>query len=280
LNAILATLGSRREESISPSGLPARGRRLRVLLAEDNVVNRRLIQILLEAQGHQVTMAENGLEAVERVKAETFDLVLMDVQMPGMDGLVATGVIRESERGTGAHLPIVGVTAHAMKGDRERCLEAGMDGYVSKPIRPALLFEAMEEVMRKGVVAEAANSPAPPGGVILDETSLFALVSRDQSLLNELVSLFQEDGPRRLAEMNSALAAGDLGGLRRAAHTLTGASGTLCGRRTAAAARRLEELAEAGDVPGSREQVAVVRDELSMLSEALLALTVATRSAG
>jgi two-component system sensor histidine kinase/response regulator len=114
------------------------------LLAEDNEVNRLLVVRLLERQGYRVVIAENGREAVAALEREAIDLVLMDVQMPEMDGLEATRAIRLREKETGSHLPIIALTAHAMKGDREGCLEAGMDDYLSKPVRPQHLFTAVE----------------------------------------------------------------------------------------------------------------------------------------
>jgi CheY-like chemotaxis protein len=119
-------------------------RRLNILLAEDNLINQRLAVRLLEKRGHKVTAVNNGCEVMEAIKREAFDLVLMDVQMPEMDGLEASRKIREREAKTGGHLPIIALTAHAMKGDREMCLEAGMDDYVAKPLKPEELFSAIE----------------------------------------------------------------------------------------------------------------------------------------
>jgi CheY-like chemotaxis protein len=116
---------------------------LRVLLAEDNLVNQRLAVRLLEKRGHRVVVAGNGLEALEALEKESFDLVLMDVQMPGMDGLEATAAIRKKESVSGLHLPVVALTAHAMKGDREKCIAGGMDGYLTKPIRPQELDQLL-----------------------------------------------------------------------------------------------------------------------------------------
>ena len=119
---------------------------MRLLLAEDNPVNQKLAVTLLERWGHTVVKANNGREALEAVQRQPFDLVLMDVQMPEMDGFEATAAIREMEKGTVTHIPIVAMTAHAMKGDREHCLEKGMDGYVSKPLQPAVLFDLLESL--------------------------------------------------------------------------------------------------------------------------------------
>jgi two-component system, sensor histidine kinase and response regulator len=122
---------------------------LRVLLVEDNPVNQRLATRMLEKRGHRVVLAGNGREALEALGKGSFDLVLMDVQMPEMDGFQATGVIREKEKSTGAHLPVIALTAHAIKGDREKCLAAGMDGYLTKPIVPRELDDVLESYLTR-----------------------------------------------------------------------------------------------------------------------------------
>ena len=164
-DAMLTVLGKTRQPS-SPPALVTRhslregqvaGTVGRVLLAEDNVVNQRLALRLLEKRGYRVVVAGTGREGLEALDKEPFDLILMDVQMPDMDGFEATAAIREREKANGSHIPIIAMTAYAMKGDRERCLAAGMDGYVSKPIRSAELFEAIEKVM-------ASVQPAPGVG--------------------------------------------------------------------------------------------------------------------
>jgi CheY-like chemotaxis protein len=133
---------------------------LRVLLAEDNPVNQLLATRLLEKRGHRVTVAANGREALAALDRESYDLVFMDVQMPEMDGLEATIAIREKEKAGANHLPVIALTAHAMKGDQERCLEAGMDGYLSKPIRPQELDEFLEKyVARRVELAVASEGP-------------------------------------------------------------------------------------------------------------------------
>jgi len=149
-NAIAAALGGATAEIAAPqvagsalATLPS----LRILLAEDSVVNQRLAVAMLEKQRHQVTVAGDGQAALEALKAGEFDLVLMDVEMPKLDGLAATAAIRQREQDGGGHIPIIAMTAHAMKGDRERCLEAGMDDYVAKPIRAADLFQKIAEVL-------------------------------------------------------------------------------------------------------------------------------------
>jgi two-component system sensor histidine kinase/response regulator len=137
---------------------------LSVLLAEDNLVNQRLVVRLLEKRGHRVVVAGTGLEALKALEKESFDLVLMDVQMPDMDGLEATAAIREKEKDTAAHQAIVALTAHAMKGDREKCLAAGMDGYLTKPIRPQELDQLLEIYVARRMEARSVKEPAMPRG--------------------------------------------------------------------------------------------------------------------
>jgi CheY-like chemotaxis protein len=151
LETIRAVLGSRAGSSknavVTLHSLRQDRGRLRILLVEDNPVNEVLATRVLERRGHEVTVARNGRAALEALEKQTPDLVLMDVQMPEMNGFEATAAIREGELKTGNHLPIIAMTAHAMSGDKERCLAAGMDGYVSKPIRADDLFSVVEQVL-------------------------------------------------------------------------------------------------------------------------------------
>jgi len=165
--AVARVLGARQHDGVIPlitrySLKDARepGTSLQILLAEDNAVNQRLAVRLLEKRGHRVTLASNGLEAVHALEKERFDLVLMDLQMPEMDGFEATAALRKKEKSTGTHQRVIALTAHAMKGDRERCLEGGMDGYLSKPIRPQELDAILENCPRR-LAAEALPPPEP-----------------------------------------------------------------------------------------------------------------------
>jgi CheY-like chemotaxis protein len=135
-----------------------------VLLAEDNLVNQRLAVRLLEKRGHQVVVAGTGLEALKALEKESFDLVLMDVQMPEMDGLEATAILREKEKVTGLHQPVVALTAHAMKGDREKCIEGGMDGYLTKPIRPQELNQLLDIYVTRRLAARNVTEQVVPTG--------------------------------------------------------------------------------------------------------------------
>jgi CheY-like chemotaxis protein len=191
----------------------------------------------LTKRGHDVTVAVNGLEAVTAVERESFDVVLMDVQMPEMGGLEATAAIRERERRTGGHVRIVALTAHAMKGDEERCLAAGMDGYLKKPIDRLELFAAVEL---------GSSSVAPAGTAAwdrpFDPAEMLEWLGDDKVLGHEVVGLFLEECPKLLAAIKTAVDHADARQLYVGAHTLKGAAGNLTARRLAEAARALEVL--------------------------------------
>jgi len=214
------------------------GRRARVLLVEDNAVNRRVATGLLARRGHDVIVAEDGREALARLEHDTFDLVLMDLQMPVMGGLEATAAIRERERTTGGHVRIVAMTAHALNSDRELCLAAGMDGYLSKPVDPQLLF----------AVVEQQKSAAPPQAEPESQTKAFDVaalrqrLSGDDALMSEVMEVFLEDLPNRLADIQDAVTSRDPVKLRAAAHALRGAAGNLSAGRLFEAATVLERV--------------------------------------
>ena len=210
--------------------------RARVLLVEDNLVNQRVASGLLIRRGHDVTIAADGQEALARLEHETFDLVLMDLQMPVLGGLEATEAIRHRERGTGRHVRIVAMTAHAMASDRERCLAAGMDGYLSKPIDPPQLFAAVETTEEGDGIAAAAVPAA------FDEGDLRQRVAGDEALMGEVIRLFLEDLPRRLAAIQDAVSSRNADVLRASAHALRGAAGNLSAGALCEDARVLERV--------------------------------------
>jgi PAS domain S-box-containing protein len=226
---------------------PATARPLRVLLAEDNPINQKLAVRLLERQGHTVVIANNGREAVDAIfgdRVGPFDVVLMDVQMPEMDGLEATAAIREREAKNGSHIPIVAMTAHAMKGDEGRCLTAGMDAYVSKPVKPEALFAVLEKL-----VLVTTSIPAVESGSLVRLTKwdqALAHVSGDVDLLRELASIFVDEWPRWLASLQDGLAGGDGPLVQRIAHTVKGSLGTFAAKAAHAAAWELESRAANG----------------------------------
>jgi two-component system, sensor histidine kinase and response regulator len=224
----------------------ARPRALRLLLAEDNVVNQRVAVGMLSARGHSVTVANNGVEALAALAGGTFDLVLMDVQMPVMGGLEATGEIRRRERESGTRVRIVAMTAHAMRGDRDRCLAAGMDGYLSKPIDPLTLFAMVEQEAPAPIQLELAAPDGPRRAVDLD--AVMRRLGGDQDLFREVAQLFLGDCPLRLEDIDAAVASADLGQIRFAAHALKGAAGNLSAAELVAAAAALEACGSDGRV--------------------------------
>jgi two-component system, sensor histidine kinase and response regulator len=223
-----------RPASPAPAKLENPARQMRVLLAEDNVVNQRVAAGLLKRRGHHVTIVENGRQAIEAVERETFDLVLMDVQMPDIGGIEATQAIRACERGTNRRLRIIAMTAHAMTGDRERCLAAGMDGYLSKPVDQKMLFAAVEH---ESPVEKPA--PQPPG---LNRQEVLDRLGGDENLFIEVINLFLEDCPKRLSEIKAAVDARDAELIRTTAHALKGAAGNLSEGGLFEAAATLERI--------------------------------------
>ena len=253
-----------------PTLEPPDRRPLRVLLAEDNTVNQRLAMRLLEKCGHIVTVVQDGTEALAALRRQTFDVVLLDIQMPHMDGLETTRAIRAREQDTATHVPIVAMTAHAMQGDRERCLAAGMDGYVTKPLRPVELFESIARLTAPALpTPETPSTPgAEPG--ILDRKTLWERVAGDADLLREIVALFLTDCPECLLEIHAALQRQDCAALAWAAHRLKGALGNISANDALAAVQQVEALARKGDVHAVPEALARLEEELARLTPLLV----------
>jgi PAS domain S-box-containing protein len=263
LDSILTIMGSgapEEAEAATAGHTPTNPdqRALRVLVAEDNAVNQRLALHVLKRHGHFVVVAGNGREALAALGiSETdeqaapafppFDVVLMDVQMPEMDGLEATTVIRSHERCAGGRLPIIAMTAHAMKGDRERCLEAGMDGYVAKPIQAQELHEAIARVMSPCPPVQDESASKQDGGC-LDKAAALSRVNGDVGLLRELADLFWQSWPGQRTELQSAIARHDGQTLRRVAHAVKGAAGNFGATTVVHCAQQLELMGQAGDL--------------------------------
>jgi two-component system sensor histidine kinase/response regulator len=249
----------------------APSRSLRILVADDDLLNQTLVRRLLEKRGHSAVVVDNGRKAIAAVEAEPFDCVLLDVQMPEMDGLDVIAAIRTRERTTGGRLPIVMLTAHAMGGYRERCLTAGADGYVSKPIDSALLFATVEGLAagRTAPTAPVADAGLPEP--MLDEAELLARVAGDVELVQQLVDLFLADCPKLLAEVRGALARGDSTAVARAAHTLAGSAGSISAKAAFEAALELERSGRGGDLARAREACAALVREVERLRPHLAA---------
>ncbi len=230
-------------------GMKVAERNLRILLVEDNIVNQKLGLRLLEKMGHRVEVANNGQEACEALGAVRFDLVLMDLQMPVMGGLEATRKIRESEEKSGRHVPILAMTAHAAAQDEKRCLEAGMDGYVTKPIRREVLRKEIDRVTAQNAPAEAGGEPSARSACSENEWNVKELLERlegDQDFFRELLQIFRDDSHANLRKAHEALAQGDLAGLSRAGHTLKGMLRNLSMNVAAETAAALETAARLG----------------------------------
>jgi signal transduction histidine kinase/ligand-binding sensor domain-containing protein/DNA-binding response OmpR family regulator len=270
--AILKALG---QVAATPSSTPLpsppvpHARSLDILVAEDHPVNQRLAVKLLEKLGHRVTVANNGLEVLSLVDGRDFDVVLMDVQMPELNGFEATDAIRVRERGTGRHLPIIAVTAHALKGDRERCLAAGMDGYISKPIAPGELRTTLEGLAGGTQVSAHAAAKPVASESVMDRNAALARAGGDLPLLKELAGLFCETSPPLMAEIRRAIDAQDANALRNAAHTLKGSIANFSARRAADAAAELEAVGAQKTWERAAELWSVLERELALFNRAL-----------
>ena len=284
LDAILNTLGAHGRPApaaatttmMSAPELPRVQRPLRVLLAEDNPINRELAVTLLKKMGHTVVVAHNGRQALAAVAQQPPDLVLMDVQMPEMGGLEAATRIRELERGTGRHLPIIALTAHAMKGDREQCVAAGMDDYVTKPIRRPELLAAIERLLPAESEPTPAPAPAPVAaastGPALDCDKLLSELDGNTELLRRLAGLFFEHTPLLLRQIRAATQTGDARALLIGAHTLKGSLLQFAARPAATVAQQLEDAGEQNDFTNAPTLLAALEHELGRFETELRAM--------
>jgi signal transduction histidine kinase/CheY-like chemotaxis protein/HPt (histidine-containing phosphotransfer) domain-containing protein len=279
LDAILTALGSSPLATAEPTqaaDAAGNGRTLRVLLAEDNEVNQELAVRILEKRGHSVFVAGDGQQSLEALEREAFDIVLMDVQMPVMDGLTATAAIREMEKGNGKHIPIVALTAHAMKGDRERCLEAGMDAYLSKPLRVQELLETLARLVPQPVQQESTPTPPDETGSedeVLDRGVALQQVEGDRELLAKMVKLFADQAPKQLEKIRQAVRDADAGALEKSAHKLKGSTGNFGAKQAFVTALRLEVMGRNGELTGAWELCAQLDAEVGRLRQALVELT-------
>ena len=283
-DTMMAAFGARQEENRKPELitrhlLREKRRGIRILLAEDNLVNQKLAVRLLEKAGFKVTVAADGREAVEAFDKHSFDLVLMDIQMPGMGGFEATAVIREREKALGRRTPIVAMTAHAMEGDRQLCLDAGMDDYIPKPVRPKELFEVIERLVPRGGREPKEENGRVSKGVKegdgaarpleLDRDAILSRVDNDLELLKEIADLFLETCPGMMAEIEKALAEKDAKALERAAHALKGSVSNFFAREAVEAALRLETMGRNGDLEGGEEAFRDLEEKIAGLKPAL-----------
>jgi two-component system, sensor histidine kinase and response regulator len=250
---------------------------LRLLLVEDNGVNQKLALRLLEKMGNRVSLAVNGKEATEMIERQDFDVILMDIQMPVMGGLEATRIIRAANNPRTRRLPIIAMTANAMAGDAQKYLEAGMDGYVSKPIDRELLKTELERFAERtqnpAIPAPAPTSPAAHGGAIgplVDEqifnfNELLERVDSDRDLMRELLEIFKSDFPRHHSELLAAVTGGDMRRVQSIGHTLKGMFSNLAAGRAAAISAELEKIGNGTSTSSLPEAVASLEKESSAL---------------
>jgi PAS domain S-box-containing protein len=295
LDTILTVLHPPRELVPRPQ-LPvsASQRHLHILLAEDNAINQQVALGILEKRGHAVVVAGNGKQALAALERAAFDLILMDIQMPEMDGLETTKAIRERELSLSApqslsplasrlkdarpfRIPIVAMTAHAMKGDRERCLEAGMDAYVSKPLQVQQLLKVIADLVPTGVevetgaLREAELPETELSKEVFDKNITWDRVEGNRELLQDIIGLFFDEMPGLLSMIQEAVAGRNAKGVERAAHTMKGAVGTFGAKGAHEAALRLEVMGHNGDLTNSEEAYAALDKEVTRLGSALAA---------
>jgi CheY-like chemotaxis protein/HPt (histidine-containing phosphotransfer) domain-containing protein len=241
---------------------------LDVLVVEDNLVNQKFVVALLSKWGHRVVVAGDGAQCLKELERREFDLVLMDIQMPVMDGIAATRSIRSGEGPLGRHIPIIAITAHAQTLDRARCVEAGMDGYLSKPMDSELLRRAIAELVPMAA-AEPDAPPAEPSGGPVDFERLKEFVGGDAQLLAEVVQIFLDDAPVTLEIAARAISDSDSAGVETSAHRLKGSLSTIGSQAAADTADLLETLARGGALDGATELFERLCAEVAATSESL-----------
>ncbi|WP_435010740.1 response regulator [Tundrisphaera lichenicola] len=242
-----------------------------ILLAEDNRINQQVVTNMLIKRGHRVTVTSDGRQALEARNREQFDLVLMDIQMPEMDGFETVAAIRKDEESGVEHVPIIALTAHAMKGDSDRCLASGFDAYVSKPVRSELLFEAIDGLLGRAPVSEPSSKDLPEFRTsnAFDLASALESMGGDEELFREILHLFLEECPKLLDKIESAIEADNPSALRQAAHMLRGTAGHFAANGIVAAARRLEEAGKTTSCRSAGPEVSALVRALDQFFEAL-----------
>jgi two-component system sensor histidine kinase/response regulator len=245
-------------------GIPDAAKSLSILVVEDTAVNQVVTVRTLEKMGHSITVASNGKEALAVLQEHSFDLIFMDVQMPEMDGLTATKIIRERENGSAIHVPIVAMTAYAMKGDRERCLEAGMDDYVAKPVSGRDIAEAINR-MFPAVKGPALNSRSN----IWTVTQALEQLDGDERLLHDIANIFFEEAPKLLATLRESIADRNSEMVERTAHSLKGQLGYLGVVGAAQKSRELEEVGHRGEFQKANLVLAELEAEVTAIIEVM-----------
>ncbi|HEV2351282.1 MAG TPA: response regulator [Terriglobia bacterium] len=264
-------------------GRPARGRQgsdgpeaplkqsLRILLAEDNPVNQKLTAGILKKRGLSVETVKDGEAAIARLGKKRFDLILMDVHLPGMSGWEASAAIRKAEEETGDRVPIIALSASTLPADRQKCLDAGMDDFVSKPIQPADLFKAIGMLRPRRAADHLESAQSMAARAVLDEKALMAQVGGDVNLLRQLISIFLADSPMGLARIQKAIDAWDAEALMKATHAFRGSVSIFAAPAAVGAAINLEALAREGELAGAKGAFSALQKEMARLRTALAA---------
>ena len=275
---ILLALGTMAlEETWTPAIRDSR--HLRVLLAEDTIANQKIVKSILTKRGHTVEIARNGREVVDKIGAKPFDIVLMDVQMPIMDGLQATSHIRAHE--LGRHVPIVAITAHVLPGDRERCLAAGMDGYLAKPISTDDLIKTVEmlsvpeekkpcRAVGRPQTTPASSQPAVEGGRVFEIESVLKRLGQDRRIFENLVEFYIEDCPTLLEQVRAALRESDAKAIALAAHSLKGLAANFSAPDAVKVAAIVEKAGYDRELATVAESIEPLEREFARLTSALL----------
>lgn len=257
-------------------------RKLRLLAAEDNPINQRLIAHLLEKEGHSIKVVEDGAAAVIASRKDHYDAILVDIQMPNMDGYEATHNIRQYEHAAGEHVPIIAMTAHAMKGDREKCLAAGMDDYIAKPLHKQELLRVLYEHTQ--AMPHSAHVQSPVFSAIeIEEIDLPAALEEiggDEQLFCELCQIFVKESQAMMDSLRDALQQEGNAEVYRSAHKLKGALSTLGARRAAEAALVVEELADSGEMEKLSGAVSILEENITRVRVAVSAVLDRARATG
>jgi CheY-like chemotaxis protein/HPt (histidine-containing phosphotransfer) domain-containing protein len=259
--------------TVQPSCVPAARGHLRILLVEDDDVSRLVAARLLERAGHVVMAAGNGRIALEALERERYDAIVMDVQMPELDGLETTAAIRAREASTGDHIPIIALTAYAMTGDQERCLQAGMDAYVTKPVRAPALLATVDRLVRQGHRRLSGITDDAERRVI-DRGALRRHTGDDRQALLDLARRFQEESGEVLGALRDGLARGDAASIERHANRLRASLRNVAATGARTVALRLEAAARVGDLEQAARTLAALESEIQLLQPELAALGV------
>jgi CheY-like chemotaxis protein/HPt (histidine-containing phosphotransfer) domain-containing protein len=240
-------------------------RNIRILLAEDNIVNQKVALNILGKFGYRVDAVIDGIEALQSLDKTQYDIVLMDVQMPEMDGLTATKIIREKERQNGKHIPIIALTAYAMKGDKEQCIEAGMDDYISKPFNPKMLQQIIDKFIKNSTENNGDIFMISNNKDIFDSSFLMNRVENDEKLFFEIIELFLIDTQLQLENLKSALDSKDTAQVKFITHTIKGSASNVGSNSIKDIAMQIQTSIEEDNLDKTSSLYKTLEDEFEKL---------------